>query len=161
MTQLDRFHSTLPFDTATNRLKNVRIQGVDITVKPIGDDTVEFRLDLRKRSPFGIPLTIAHLNGTLRRGKDGNTQITYQTHPLSRYSVMIITSIAIMITGLLIFILSPELAPIASVPGIAGVLFALFWNLLNSDVRAGDRFRLEELLERILEKQSSMATWEA
>jgi hypothetical protein len=160
MTELDRFYTALPFAIATDRLKNAKVNGVNITVKPVDSHEVDFHLDLRKKTPLGITLTMAHLDGTLQQGKDGKTQVSYQTHPLPRHSNVIIPAIGIILTVILLFTLSPELAPIASVPGIAGVLFALFWNMLNGDVLANDRFRLTELLERMLEKQSSMATWQ-
>ena len=161
MTQLEHFHTTLPFDRAVERLNNGRVQGVKITVKPVDSDMVNFRLDLRKRSPLGIMLTTAHLIGTIRQVNDGNLHVSYQTHPLSRYSVGMVLTIGIAMTVLLLNLLPLEFAPIAGMPGIAGVLFALFWNMLNSDIGKEDRFRLQELIARILEKQSSMATWQA
>lgn len=161
MTQLDRFYSTLPFDVATNRLQNVRVQGVTINVTPTDTDILEFRLDLHKKTPFGITLVMAHLDGTIRQAQeDGKTHITYQTYPLSRNSIVLIPTIGIVTTVLSMILLPPELALIASVPGIAGALFALFWNMLNSDFRKNDQFRLQELIERMLEKHSSMATWQ-
>ena len=161
MTELTRFHTSLPFDIANDRLKNARVQGVHITVKLINSDEAMFRLDLRKRTSLGITLTVAYLEGTIQQGKDGKTHISYQSHPLSRWSVILIPLVGIMVTLLLIVLMSHELAIIAGVPGIAGVLFIIFWDTLNSDFRKNDRLRLQDLVERILEKKSSMATWEA
>ncbi len=161
MPEFEHFHTALPYEIAIDRLKNARINGVKISVKSIADDEMAFRFDLRKRSVIGLTLTVAHLNGTIQQARNGKIQVSYRTHPLARYSIVVIPAISITITALLILVLSPELTPIASVPGIAGVLFGLFWTMLNSDFRKNDRFRLQELLERMLEKQSSMTTWQA
>jgi len=161
MTELEHFHTALPFEIVTDRLKNARINGVVITVKSIGSDEATFRLDLRKRSAIGLTLTVAHLKGTMRQGNDSKTYITYHAHPLARHSIVMIPSVGIALTILLILVLSPELTPIASIPGIAGVLFGLFWTMLSSDFRKNDQFRLKELIERMLEKQSSMTAWQA
>lgn len=161
MTDLAHFHTALPFEIAIDRLKNARINGVSIAVKSIDDDEMTFRFDLRKRSAIGLTLTVAHLQGTIQQTKNSNVHVRYQTHPLARHSIVLIPAIGITMTAILILVVSPELAPIASVPGIVGVLFGLFWTMLNSDFRKNDRFRLQELLERMLEKQSSMTTWQA
>jgi len=161
MPEFEHFHTALPFEVVTDRLKNARIQGVVITVKPVHTDEIVFRLDLRKRSPIGLTLTVAHLKGRIQQAKNGKTYIRYQTHPLAHYSLIVIPTIGIVLTILLIVVLPSELAPIAGVPSVVGILFGLFWTILSSDFRKNDQFRLQELLERMLEKQSSMTTWQA
>jgi hypothetical protein len=158
---LDNFYSIIPFALAIDRLQNVRVKGVSITVTPTDTDTVEFRLDLQKKTPVSMTLIMAHLDGTIRQVQDGKIHIAYQTHPLSRNSKVIIPAIGIAMSALLAISLPPEFAPIASAPGVAGALFALFWNMLSSDFRKDDQFRLEELIERILEKSSSMVIWQS
>lgn len=153
------FYSALPYQIATDRLKNAKVRGVHINLRETDNTSAEFVFDLLQELPVGR-LTTAHLKGTLEVTQGRNIRIEYETGALSHQTVFIVPVIGITITVMLMILLPPELVPIASMPGIASILFSLFWGTFNDEVRKGDQHRLKELLERMLEKNTIMATWQ-
>lgn len=153
------FYSPLAHDIATDRLRHAAVKGVNITVTQDESNMTRFRLDLQKNTPMGN-VVMAHLIGTIEPVDDTQIQITYQTHAFSNQTISLVAMVGIVISLALFFVLPTEFAPIVSAPGIAGILIVVFWSMLGTDVRQGDQFRLQELIERMLEKQTSMMTWQ-
>jgi len=160
MTQDTRFYSNLPYETATNRLQHVNVQGVNISVKQTEPQTTEFRLDLQKQTPAGT-LIMAHLKGTVQEVKGGKIQVAYQTYAFSANSLWMLIAGGMTLSFTLLLLLPTNLTPIISAPGVISIMIVLFWSILGDDIRKDDRFRLEELIERMLEKHTTMATWQA
>lgn len=159
MTQTQSFYSRLPYHIAKDRLQHAKIRGVSINLNESDPNSADFILDLLKEFPVGR-VTLAHLKGTITRTQGQNLRIEYQTHGLAHNSTLIIPIIGIILTLILMIVLPPELFTIATIPGVAGLIFTVFWGTFSDEVRKGDQSRLEELLERMLEKQTNMATWQ-
>lgn len=160
MTQDTRFYSDLTYDTATDRLKQVHVRGVTITVNQPEPQVTEFRLDLHKPTPIGT-FIMAQLKGTIQPTRDNQIQVAYQTYAYSRKMLWFVPTVGISISVVLLILLPSSMSPIISAPGVASILMVLFWITMGSEVRKDDRFRLEELLERMLEKRSAMMVWQA
>lgn len=160
MTRDRQFYSSLPYDIASDRLRQINVRGVNITVDEPQPDVTQFRLDLTKKTPIGT-IVSAHLVGTVRPIANNKIQIAYYTRAFSRYIRLLLPAVGLSLSLILFLILSPEMAPIISAPGAASILIVLFWSLMESDIRKNDQFRLQELIERILEKQTTMLTWQA
>lgn len=160
MAQRQNFYSPLPYQIAKDRLENARVRGVNINLNETDQDCADFRLALLKEFPVGPSFTLAHLKGTITRTQGQNLRVDYETHGLAHNSTRTIPLIGIGLTIILMILLPPELIPIASIPGVAGLIFTIFWTTFSDEVRKGDQLRLQELLERMLEKQTAMATWQ-
>jgi|GEM_PF-1747849 len=160
MARTQSFYSTLPYHIATDRLKNARVRGVNINLNETDNNSADFILDLLQETPIGASLTMAHLKGTITRTQGQNLRVEYQTHGLAHNSIIVVPIIGVIMTVILMVLMPPELFPIASIPGIASFLFAVFWGTFSDEVRKRDQSRLKELLERMLEKQTSMAAWQ-
>jgi len=160
MTQKQHFYSTLPYDVATDRLKHAKVRGVNINLTETDSRTADFVFDLLQDFPVGGHFTLAHIKGTIKQTSGRNLRIDYQSRGLARNSIYIVPVIGIIATIILMILFPPELSPIASVPGVAGLIFAVFWNTFSDEVHKPDQLRLKELLERMLEKQTTMSTWQ-
>lgn len=160
MTQDTHFYSNLAYDTATDRLQQVAVRGVTIRVQQPELNVTAFRLDLHQSTPIGT-IVMAHLKGTLRSMPDDRIMVAYQTGAFSPTMRWLIPIVGISLSLLLLFILPASMSPIISAPGVIGILTVVFWSTMGSDLRREDRSRLRQLLERILEKQTTMMVWQA
>ncbi len=161
MAHTQNFYSPLPYNVATDRLKHAKVRGVHINLNEADSHSSEFILNLLQEFPIVPNLTLAHCKGKITRTQGQNLRVEYKTYGLSSKSTWLVPLIGLSITLILMGVLPANLLPIASVPGVAGLIFTVFWSTFSDEVRKGDQLRLQELLERMLEKQTSMATWQA
>lgn len=159
MAHQDHFYSSLPFTTAIDRLKHSRVQGVKITVKTRDPDTVTFRLDLLSPTRFKLTMVSAHLSGTIRHVQGGRIYVDYHTRALSHLATVLLPVLGIVLSIVFWLIFPPEMIVVSAIPAIAGMLFLLFWGMLQDNVNDDDQARLVELIGRMLEKETTMAVW--
>lgn len=159
MSRDENFYSPLSIETASQRLQSARVKGVKIHVQENDPHILHFRFDLLKSLPIGN-LTNAHLKGTIQGIQGNRIRVDYHTRALFPHASLIIPAINIFISLILWTLLPIELAIISGLPLIMGVLFGIFWSFFRDSLNEGDRQRLQELLGRMLEKSTSMRSWQ-
>ena len=160
MTEDTRFYSNLSYDTATHRLQHADVRGVTISVTQPTPEITQFRFDLQTQTPIGTWI-MAHLKGTIQEARGNQLEVTYQTRAFSHRSLWLIVALGLSLSVILFLLLPSSMVAIISAPGIASIMLVLFWSVLGEDVRKNDQFRLQELVERMLEKHTTMMTWQA